>query len=346
MTGDRAGRGFVRAEITRSLGPFLAGYPGVSGDQLLRRAGIGPAQLADPDALLSLKLCIELLESAAAETGDPAFGVRWAEQLPLGDLGVLGYVLLHSPTIGSALANGCRYFAVQQTSGGTTLAVEGTHARLTYAVDTALGPHGQDSELVLALYVRIIRDGTANPRWAPTEVCFAHRRPASIAAQERFFQAPVRYGEPEDVLVLPAVELRVPLHTADSGLLPILLRHATECLARLPAEDDFCSDVQRVLISAMSSGEVAIDHVATALGMSPRSVQRRLQDTGRSFTQLVADTRLELSRRYLEDPAISLTEAAFLLGYSDLSAFSRAFRRWTGSTALEFRRRAPAARAR
>lgn len=89
---------------------------------------------------------------------------------------------------------------------------------------------------------------------------------------------------------------------------------------------------------ALGSGELTIDAVAAQHGISPRSLQRRLREHGLSFKELVAETRLALSRRYLEDTSISLTEAAFLLGYADLSAFSRAFRRWTGQSALAFRR--------
>ena len=113
----------------------------------------------------------------------------------------------------------------------------------------------------------------------------------------------------------------------------------------LPAnlnEESFDHHVRRVVASSLRSGDINIEHIAMRLGTSARTIQRRLQERGRSFKDLVAETRLALSRRYLANSSLSLTETAFLLGYSELSAFSRAFRRWTGVSALEFRRRTAA----
>jgi AraC-like DNA-binding protein len=106
----------------------------------------------------------------------------------------------------------------------------------------------------------------------------------------------------------------------------------------VPAGDDFANTVRSVVIGALAAGDATIEHAAVRLGLGTRSIQRRLQATGTSFSQVVEDARRELARRYLGDPAITITEAAFLLGYSELSAFSRAFRRWTGQTAADFRR--------
>jgi AraC-like DNA-binding protein len=125
--------------------------------------------------------------------------------------------------------------------------------------------------------------------------------------------------------------------TADPELLPALVRHADDCLAKLQRVDDFRGAVRRLVIESLRGGDASVEGVAARLGMSPRSVQRRLQTLGQPFKDLVAEARLALSKRYLEDPSLSLTDAAFLLGYSDLSAFSRAFRRWTGQSALELR---------
>ena len=108
--------------------------------------------------------------------------------------------------------------------------------------------------------------------------------------------------------------------------------------ARLPFSFDVADQVARVVLSSLSSGNVTIEHVATVLESSPRTIQRRLYERGLSFNDVVANTRLDLARRYLSDTSLTLTDVAFLLGYSDLSAFSRAFRRWTGQTAITFRR--------
>jgi AraC-like DNA-binding protein len=213
--------------------------------------------------------------------------------------------------------------------------------RLAYTPgDPSIGPHGQPTEQVLAMYTRVCREAVGFETWAPREVHFRHRAPKDSTAQRRFFGAPVHYGQTDDALLFATTDLRAPMKAADPELLPILVRHADECLKKLPRSDDFRDGVRRVVIAELGSGDVTIERVADRLGMSARSVQRRLQEDGPSFKDLVAETRLALSRRYLGDPSLTLTEAAYLLGYSDLSAFSRAFRRWTGTSAIEFRRRA------
>jgi AraC-like DNA-binding protein len=266
--------------------------------------------------------------------------MRYGAQVPWQDLGVLAHVVLHSPTVGKALSNACRYLAVQQTMGRGALEVDADEARLVYTVvDPTIRTHAQHSEGLIAMCARICRDGTGDAQWAPRAVWFTHRAPRRTGEQEQFFRAPVRWERPYDALVLSAADLRRPFRTADPELLPALVRHAEEILAKR-REVGFRATVRRLVAERLRAGEVTVEQVADRLGMSARSVQRRLQEDGVSFKALVDEVRLALSRRYLEDPAITLTEAAFLLGYSDLSAFSRAFRRWTGQSALEFRRRA------
>ncbi len=332
-------RGLVRAAIVRSLVPFLRRYPTFDVAAALAAVGLEPSQVEDPEGWIDLAQCVALLEHAARATGDAALGLRFGHQLPWKDIGVLSHVVFHSPTVGAALGNACRYFAMQQTAGHPVLEVEGDLARVRHVIsDPTIAAHPQNSELTLTMFTRICREGTASPGWAPREVHFRHRAADDGRAQRSYFAAPVHFGQPRDALILTAAELRAPMHTADDVLLPILLRHADECLARLPAADDFPGEVRRAIAAALGTGDVTVEDIARVLGMSPRSVQRKLQEVEQSFKDIVAETRLALSRRYLEDPALSLTETAFLLGYSDLSAFSRAFRRWTGQSALEFRR--------
>jgi AraC-like DNA-binding protein len=238
------------------------------------------------------------------------------------------------------MANTCRYLAVQQNVGRAGLEVETREARFVYTVtEPSIQVHRQHSEGFLAMVVRACREGTGDAGWTPREVCFQHRAWPSIREQEHFFACPVRYGQRHDAVVLAPSALPRPFRTADPELLPALLGHAEACLARLGRSDDFLASVRRVVVERLrDGGEVSVVEVARHLGTSPRSVQRRLASQRRSFAEVVGEARLGLARRYLADPSLSLTDAAFLLGYSQLSAFSRAFRRWTGQSALDFRR--------
>lgn len=339
------GPGFLRAATLRSLWPFLARYPKLRVEALLDEAGLRTPQRSDPNGWLSVRRCAAFIEAASTSSNDLALGVAYAEQIPWRDVGIPGYIALNSPTLGSALANGCRYFALSSTGASAQLEIEGGDAQLSYGIhDPDVPSHPQNTQWVFAIFTRACREGSGNHGWAPREIQFKHSRPSNIAAQQAFFRCPLVFDQPYDAMIIAPDDLRIPLVHADSALLPILVQNANEALPAHTGELGFDHQVRRVLASSLRFGEVSIEHVAARLGTSARTIQRRLQERGQSFKDLVAETRLALSRRYLENSAMSLTDAAYLLGYSELSAFSRAFRRWTGVSALEFRRRAAASK--
>jgi AraC-like DNA-binding protein len=336
------GAGFVRGGLARTLGPFLARYPRLPVRELLDEAGILPEQLGDPNAWISVRRSSALFEAAAIATNDPAFTLSFAAQIPLHDLGVFAHIMLSSPTIGGAFANGCRYFGLQTTGASVRLVVEGRDAELSYGIhDPTIVRHGQNTEMVFTLLTRLTREATGDPRWAPREIRFRHRRPANVAVQQAMFRCPLVFDQPDDALVVSPDDLRTRLQKADAVLLRSLVAGADASLPADAEAQSFHHHLRRAVAASLRSGDIAIEHVAMRLDTSARTIQRRLQERGQTFQALVAETRLALAQHYLHDASRSLTDTAFLLGYSDLSAFSRAFRRWTGQSALEFRRRLP-----
>jgi AraC-like DNA-binding protein len=331
--------GVMRAGVAQRVVAMLRERGDVDVAPLLDGVGLSPVELANADRMVSLARGLGLLEAAAQATGDATFGITLAARLAWQDLGVLGYVLLNSPTIGAAFGNLRRYQAVHQSRGSARLEVAGRTARVVRVADHVPPDEApQSAELVIALYARLCRDGTGDATWNPRAVHFRHRRPRSVAPYTAWFRAPVLFAQDEDALVLTADDLRRPFRAADPMLLPILLRHADDVLARHPPDADLAGDVHRLLVSALAAGDASIEHIATNLGLSARSLQRRLRDADLSFQSLLDGARLSLARRYLSDPSLTLTEAAFLLGYADLSTFSRAFRRWTGTSPQSARR--------
>lgn len=329
----------ARAGVGHALHKFVARYPRALSERLLQHAGVGPTQLANPDDWLSHRALVETLEIGAAETHDPAFGLSFAELADWSDLGALGHVVFNSPAVGAALENTCRYFAVQQTAARPRLEVGDSAARFVYSLHIpGVRCHAQHSESILAMVVRICREGSGNPAWAPREVHVKHSPPETNTKAREFFRCRIVYEQPVDAVVMSPEDLQLAMRSADVDLLPTALRDADERLATLPVKFDFPEQVARIVLASLSTGDATIELVAARLGSSPRTVQRRLRDQGVAFNDLIAKIRYDLSRRYLGDPALTLTDVAFLLGYSDLSAFSRAFRRWAGRTAIAFRR--------
>jgi AraC-like DNA-binding protein len=337
------GPGFLRAANLRTLWPYLGRYPKLPVDDLLEEAGIRTPQRLDPNGWLSVSRCASFIEATSVAANDPALGAMFAGQVPWRDVGLPAYIALNSPTLGTAIANACRYFALGSTGASAHLEVEGDDAQVTYGIhDLTVTRHPQNTLWIFALFVRMGREGGGNASWSPREVQFKHSRPSNTAGLQSFFRCPLVFDQPCDAMILGPEDLRIRFAQSDSTLLPILMQSADAALSANVGEQAVDYQVRRVVAASLRSGEVSIERIAMRLGTSVRTIQRRLKERGKSFKELVAETRLSVSRRYLEQSTMSLTDAALLLGYSDLSAFSRAFRRWTGISALEFRKRAAA----
>jgi len=172
---------------------------------------------------------------------------------------------------------------------------------------------------------------------APKEVLFAHAAPADTREHARVLRCKVTWGAPRTALVFDTELLERPFSHASPVLSATLEQHAERLLAELSTSRTYATRVREHLIAALQAGETSAEHVARRLRASERTLRRRLQDEGATFSDLLADVRRELALRYLDDPALSVDEIAFLLGFSTGSAFRRAFRRWTGVTPSEQR---------
>jgi len=173
----------------------------------------------------------------------------------------------------------------------------------------------------------------------PLAVEFAAPAPSSDAAYRRLFGCSVRFETEHSALVLDPSTLRLPMQRPDPELSRILERHAEHLVERLGTESGVVASVRGVVVKGLRDGDVSVAHTAHALGMSVRTLQRRLQDEGLSFDDVYDATRKELARRYLGDPGLSIQETAHLLAFGDLRGFYRAFRRWEDCTPAEYRRR-------
>lgn len=330
----------VRAAALDGLAE-LVGSQGVDFSLLLQRQGLAATLLSDPDNRLSFRLLAQVLDAAAHSTGDDCIGLHLGAVQSIHITGILGYALQASPDVRTQIAHASRYYALHQDGASVELKLRDQVATLSYAVyDAELPMHRHDAEATLALCVNQIRVHTGQPQWAPSSVHFAHPAPQPGSERElrRFFACPVYFGEPFDGLRFPAAFLDTPIRMADAGLLQILTRYAEECLQRHADAPSLTGRVRRLIASGLGSGLASAEEVAGRLGLSTRTLQRRLLDEGHQFSDLVDDTRRELAARYLGDARISLTDAAFLVGYSDLTAFHRAFRRWFGQTPLTYQR--------
>ena len=304
---------------------------------LMQRAGLAPTVVNDPEARLPHSSVRAFWREAARETGDQAIGLHVAEQVRPAAFDALGYVFRFSRTLGDGLGRLARYHRF--VDDRLTLAMETTrdqvHVRLE-GVDRMTRP---TAEFLLATLTRAARTETGRRDLDPLAVEFAFPAPRDIADHRRFFRSPLRFGRRWNCLVLTRGALDLPLRRTEVELREVLERRVRDVIARLPpTRDGIVRRARFHLREELGRGHPTAASVGRQLGMSARSLHRRLREEGTTLRRLLDALRLELAERYLRE-GVSIDETAFLLGYSEASAFQRAFRRWTGWTPAAYRRR-------
>ncbi|WP_058616469.1 AraC family transcriptional regulator [Tepidimonas taiwanensis] len=341
---SRAGR--PRADnprVSARIGALIvqaATARGVDAHRLMAAAGLDPAWLADVDARMPLAVEERLWDLAAEWTHDPLFGLHAAATIRPGGFDVLDYAVRTAPDLRAALQRLVRYNRLMHDLATFEVSVDGPTVRITHRfADTARRPCRHAAEFTLASLVVVASQLCGEPVQA-LAVDFAHPNPGHAEAYRAMLGVVPRFDAPASCLVLSAAMLDRPVPAADPGLSRIVTAHAEQRLATLPsAAETLTAQVRRLLTEHMADGPPTLAQVARHLHRSERSLQRHLHAEGTPYAQLVDQVRHELALRYLADERLALGEVAYLLGFSEPSAFHRAFKRWTGMTPSAARRR-------
>jgi len=321
----------------RALRPLLSGLMTLGYDPIpfLYTRGIHSKMLLDPDATVPMSVCVGLLAEGVRATGDDNLGLHVAEHAELGSFDVHFYAMVSSPTLGAAFERVCRYQRLIHETSQVRLEKSGDCALLSHCLPGGMAAPRQTAELLLAAWVRAGRVATRT-RWNPAEVRFAHRAPHDSREHQRFFGAPLRFATAENALVLPAALLDLPCRRTDPSLLSLLDRYAADRLG-VPRAATFADRARAALSEELQEGNVTAQGLAARLSVSIRTLHRFLAVEGTSYRRLVDQLRLDIAARHLIDDRMSVAEVAFLVGFSEISAFHRAFKRWTGRTPMGFR---------
>lgn len=280
-----------------------------------------------------LARAVTLLPSSAATA--LAIGARVQPRY----IGVLGYLVLASTTLGEAMQAYQRYERLFYGADLAEVSVEGNQAEMRWQTDRESFGLLHDSVAIASLVTFLRRQIDQTP--PPTLVSFVNPAPADPcehAAYEAFFGCPVRFDDSHTRVRFPLVYLSIPMPHSDPGLRTLLDRQAQALLLALPGSDSFDRALQQSLLRLLPDARASLPDAARELHMSSRTLQRRLLMRGMSWQQLLDCTREELAKQYLADRALTLGDIALLLGFSEQSAFNRAFRRWTGLTPDHVRR--------
>jgi AraC-like DNA-binding protein len=305
------------------------GYDGAS---LLSASGLTEADLTNPDARLSCEVHGKVLSHAMRTRYLPNISLKLAQVTPLGAYALLDYLVLTSDTVGAGLRQLAQYFRLTGSPVSISLRETARSARVELtSVPDAPGA----VEYVAALMIlHMLRE--TDGRFGASEVSFRHS-PDDSAEFERVLGCPIRTNAAWSGVTVTADVFRRPLSRRDSVLRQLLEVQAKEMLARVPARNGLAADVQRVLSSRMTGGDVRIEAVARALATSARTLQRRLSAEGASYQDLLDDLRKEAAGRHLTESVFAIGEVAYLVGYSEPAPFYRAFKRWYGVTPEAFR---------
>jgi len=311
---------------------------GLDADAIAAEAGIDPACLADPDRRVPLEHDIRMWEVISRRP----VGLELGAELGLHGLGVVGYAMRHHGTVGEAFEWQQRYKAIvhpeviphmERRSGAG-----GDRVVFTHAAPPPFQRLREPIEAYAASIVSTLQGLSGRPLHAAF-VTLPLSRPADPSRYEAVFACPVAWGGTQIEVAFDAGILELPLPQSDPHLFGYLSRRADQLLAALPASATLSDRVRQEVGAMLAQGEPRLDVVARGLAMSGRTLQRRLTDEGTRFADLVDQARRDRALLLLEDPSLSCTEIAFLLGYTEAAPFFRAFKRWTGMTPQAHRTR-------
>jgi AraC-like DNA-binding protein len=310
---------------------------GVDRAQLLAAVGVSEALLEDRDARVPLEIERHLWHEAARATSDGDFGLHIAERAPPGAFDVLDYAARASPTLGEAFERVARYQRLMHA--GFEMQVVRRSDRIVLQ-QVPRWSHAVSRHTVEAWAASIVVRGRlfSGTSWVPLEVELPHPAPARTQEHRRIFGAPVRFDRDAVRLHLEPTLLERRLVTADQRLCAMIDDYAQARLARVPHSERLVDHVRALVVNATAGGDPSLRAIAARVGLHPRVLQRRLKADGTSHQEILDEVRRQLAAELMERSDMAICEVAYLLGYSEPSAFHRAFKRWTGSTPVSARR--------
>jgi AraC-like DNA-binding protein len=312
---------------------------GIDRSDLLGAAPLAPVDRFGDPRITGLEY-YTLWGAAMERVGDAEFPLRVASSTGIETYEVFGFACMTSSTFRDGLLAASRYLRIWTDLATWDLRIEDRTARLCLVAAPVRHRASRfAAECALAEVLHTSR-AYLGVTWSPAAVELPWRRPPDASANgalQQFFGAQVVFERPHPALVFDADLLSLPLVKADPTMASFFAKYADELLARAPAATSLVSEVKRRIATNLTNGTPALGKIAKELATSERTLRRRLADEGHTFAELVQETRCALAKQHLEEDRISIAEIAFVLGFSDVTAFHRSFRRWTGATPAAYR---------
>ena len=336
-----------RGSVSGGLGTTSRLGPAAQIPQVIRELGFSPSAVladtgfdeaffADPDMPIPYVTGSRLLVHCAAATGCEHFALLLGEKAGPGTLGLAGLLLMSADSVGSALEDLVRHFALHDRGGLPTLERRGDASLFGFVVvEPAVDEPEQLQDLAMAMACNIMRS-LCGPGWNPTEVLLPRRLPAEATPWKQFFRAPVYFGAARCALAFPAHWLAQPVPVANPLLHQHLEKQAVELREHQPAAG-LAGEVRRLVHGTITHERCSAARIAQRLDMNTRTLNRRLRAEGTTFKALRDDVLHDMARQLLRTTSLNLSEVAQLLGYAEASSFIHAFSRWSGRSPQDWR---------
>ena len=329
-----ANGGSVRVGTLLPMADILLGM-GVDPNELLAAEGVDPKVFDEPDNQIPLTVHNRLIALAVVRSGCPHIGLLVGQRDGLHSIGLAGLLVRYSPDVETALRSFVRYLHTHVRGARSALTVDGDVATLNWEIyQPGVGAVDQVGDGALAVMFNILRE-LCGPDWKPIEVRFAHREPAQLQPFRMFFRTTLSFDADDYSMRFAANWLQRPVAQADPALRRVLQKEIDAIEVR--HEADFPEQVRSVLRTALLTGHARSDRLAALFSMHSSTLARRLRPYGVGFRELVDECRFEIAREMLANSGLDVSQIAAMLDYADASAFTRAFRRWSGVAPARWR---------
>lgn len=317
----------------------VAGRLGLNPHTLLRKVGLSRALIAAPAQHIPVTAVVDLLEDSAVASRCSTFGLLMAEARALSDFGPISLLLSHQPTLRSALKTIMEYRHLLNESLAMYIEDTGRTTLIREEVVIEGRPAArQATELAVGVLLLIFRT-LMGPNWHPQAVHFTHAPAEDLQVYRRLFHCPIHFDSEFNGLACATADLDRPNTQAD----PVMARYAQSFIDALPrpGQNSIILEVRKSIYLLMPMGRASVEQIAQGMGMNVRTLQRRLDESGQSFSDLINDVRRELAQRYISNTSHTLGRIAEQLGYSNQSSFTRWFITQFKTTPTEMRARRP-----
>ena len=325
--------GYIHLGVSKEIVPVLHEFC-LDPDPLIRASGLDPSLFADGMSVLPFAALDRLYTLCVTRTNCSHFGLLVGQRATILSLGLVGRLMQHSDTVGDALSVFVANLSLQVRKVVPALTFSDDTALLTFATSQVEGMSAMHIlDAALGVMVNILRS-LCGPNWNPTEVLVPRAAPVNTEPYRRHFQASVRFNQETATLMFPARDLTLRMTGAD----PLLRAMLEERIQHLKGAQGstLSDDIRRLLRTRLTSHRCSAEDIADLLSMHRRTLSRHLKDS-MSYRALTNEIRFEIARQLLEDTDVPLSQIAAALGYSEASAFTRAFRRWSGETPSTWR---------